>query len=177
MTYRSDIKPIETIYNGYRFRSRLEARWAVFLDALGIRWKYEFEGYELPNGEWYLPDFWLPTFNGGMFVEVKPEAFTPEEKEKCALLCELTHYSVWLADDVPQLKCYEVYYPNGDSLIEGDGIPNADQAERENRMFGMVGYLSAGEKVKPSDYSMVGNTFINAVKTAKQARFEHGENP
>lgn len=23
-----DIKPIETLYNGYRFRSRLEARWA-----------------------------------------------------------------------------------------------------------------------------------------------------
>jgi len=26
----ADIKPIETIYNGYKFRSRLEARWAVF---------------------------------------------------------------------------------------------------------------------------------------------------
>lgn len=24
------IKPIETVYNGYRFRSRLEARWARF---------------------------------------------------------------------------------------------------------------------------------------------------
>lgn len=32
-----DIKPIETHYNGYRFRSRLEARWAVFFDALGIK--------------------------------------------------------------------------------------------------------------------------------------------
>ena len=32
----SNIKPIETIYNGYRFRSRLEARWAVLFDALGV---------------------------------------------------------------------------------------------------------------------------------------------
>ena len=31
------IKAIETVYNGYRFRSRLEARWAVFFDALADR--------------------------------------------------------------------------------------------------------------------------------------------
>ena len=35
------IKPIETVYNGYRFRSRLEARWAVFFDALGITYKID----------------------------------------------------------------------------------------------------------------------------------------
>ena len=34
----SDIKPIETVYNGYRFRSRLEARWAVFFDEAGIEY-------------------------------------------------------------------------------------------------------------------------------------------
>lgn len=59
---------IETEYKGYKFRSRLEARWAVFLDALGIEWKYEAEGYEL--GEYrYLPDFWLPRL--GLWAEVK----------------------------------------------------------------------------------------------------------
>ena len=31
-----EIKAIETIYNGYKFRSRLEARWAVFFDEAGI---------------------------------------------------------------------------------------------------------------------------------------------
>jgi hypothetical protein len=30
----TEIKAIETSYKGYRFRSRLEARWAVFFDAL-----------------------------------------------------------------------------------------------------------------------------------------------
>lgn len=30
MNISNSIKPIETIYNGYHFRSRLEARWAVF---------------------------------------------------------------------------------------------------------------------------------------------------
>jgi len=64
------IKAIETVYKGYRFRSRLEARWAVFFDTLGISWKYESEGYELSNGARYLPDFKL---GDGTYVEVKGE--------------------------------------------------------------------------------------------------------
>lgn len=51
------MKAIETHYNGYRFRSRLEARWAVFFDTLGVRYEYEPEGFELDDGTWYLPDF------------------------------------------------------------------------------------------------------------------------
>ena len=65
-----NIKPIETIYNGYRFRSRLEARWAVFFDAMKIKYRYETEGYVGIYGEKYLPDFYLPDIN--VFVEVKP---------------------------------------------------------------------------------------------------------
>lgn len=63
---------IETAYKGHRFRSRLEARWAVFFDALNIRWRYESEGYEKTVGGSvfrYLPDFYLPTT--GTWVEVK----------------------------------------------------------------------------------------------------------
>jgi hypothetical protein len=41
------IKAKETHYNGYRFRSRLEARWAVFFDALDIKYEYEKEGFDL----------------------------------------------------------------------------------------------------------------------------------
>lgn len=62
------IKAIETVYKGFRFRSRLEARWAVFFDELGVRWEYEREGYDL-GGVRYLPDFWLP--GERMHVEVK----------------------------------------------------------------------------------------------------------
>lgn len=74
------IKAIETSYAGCRFRSRLEARWAVFFDTLGVRWLYEHEGFELPSGR-YLPDFWLPDFK--MFVEVKPDnhGFDPRHDE------------------------------------------------------------------------------------------------
>lgn len=71
----AEIKAIETFYNGYRFRSRLEARWAVFFDALHIKYEYEPEGYHLSNGTNYLPDFFLPDFN--VFAEVKPN-ITPD---------------------------------------------------------------------------------------------------
>ena len=66
---------IETLYKGYRFRSRLEARWAVFFDAAGVEWRYEPQGYRLgpiAPGVPYLPDFWLPAWN--LWVEVKGSA-------------------------------------------------------------------------------------------------------
>lgn len=65
------IKAIETRYKGYRFRSRLEARWAVFFDAMGWQWEYEPEGFELKNGEWYLPDFRINLHGAKHYIEVK----------------------------------------------------------------------------------------------------------
>lgn len=52
----STLKPIQTEAFGRLFRSRLEARCAVFLEAMGLRWEYELEGFNLPSGR-YLPDF------------------------------------------------------------------------------------------------------------------------
>jgi len=73
------VKAIETFYKGYHFRSRLEARWAVFFDTLGIPWKYEDEGFEAEVHDKtarYLPDFFLPYRwgGGGFYVEVKGDA-------------------------------------------------------------------------------------------------------
>lgn len=64
------IKAIETEWDGYRFRSRLEARWAVFLKSLGIVYEYEKEGFDLGDGIKYLPDFWLPKQE--VWLEIKP---------------------------------------------------------------------------------------------------------
>lgn len=69
----SEIKAIETTYNGYRFRSRLEARWAVFFDAAGIRYEYENEGLDLGSAGRYLPDFFLVGLS--CWFEVKDSGF------------------------------------------------------------------------------------------------------
>jgi len=62
---------LPTAYDGWYFRSRLEARWAVVFKAAKIRYQYEHELLLLPNGEGYLPDFWLPELL--FHVEVKPD--------------------------------------------------------------------------------------------------------
>jgi hypothetical protein len=74
------LKAIETQYKGYRFRSRLEARWAVFFDALGVAWEYEKEGFELGAAGRYLPDFWLPEQR--YWIEIKATYPPAEERKK-----------------------------------------------------------------------------------------------
>lgn len=78
------MKPIQTTYKGCCFRSRLEARWAVFFDRLGLIWEYEKEGYELPGGGRYLPDFWLPELD--CYFEIKGSSPTDAEKNKALRL-------------------------------------------------------------------------------------------
>lgn len=80
----NSIKPIETQYDGYRFRSRLEARWAVFFNTLGIKYQYEIEGYQMGNLR-YLPDFYIPSLN--RWFEVKGKHLTETELKKCEEFC------------------------------------------------------------------------------------------
>lgn len=100
------IKPIETVYSGYRFRSRLEARWAVFFNALNIPYEYEKEGFDLGGGVWYLPDFWLPTEN--CWIEIKPEHAPPQAREKVELFAtqlierHMAAYDVYLQRSGPR---------------------------------------------------------------------------
>lgn len=97
------MKAIETKYNGVTFRSRMEARWAVFMDALGMKWDYEPEAYEL-DGLSYLPDFWLPEQK--VFFEVKPAEPTNEEREKAARLADFTKHHVIIQSGNPHLPVF-----------------------------------------------------------------------
>ncbi len=99
------ILPIETRYRGYRFRSRLEARWAVFFDVMGIQYLYEHQGFDI-NGRWYLPDFYLPEFS--TYAEVKPKRFTREEYDLAAALGCL------LLDGVPEVRYYALAHRCGE---------------------------------------------------------------
>lgn len=63
------IKAIPTRYAGIEFRSKLEAEWAKFFDAIGIKWVYEPEGFKLSDGTKYMPDFYLP--DAHQWFEVK----------------------------------------------------------------------------------------------------------
>jgi len=78
------MQPIPTNYKGYRFRSRLEARWAVFFDTLGLKWEYEREGFDLGEGIFYLPDFYLNDYD--IYIEIKPEEFESSDDAAAELV-------------------------------------------------------------------------------------------
>jgi len=110
------IQALETRYAGHVFRSRLEARWAMFFDLIGIKWEYEPEGYRLSNGECYLPDFWLPRFNdkkNGTYVEVKSES--GDFYKACRFALELNVYLIE-AKGLPTVGPYDVWHPDHGEL-------------------------------------------------------------
>jgi hypothetical protein len=99
------IQAIETRYAGCRFRSRLEARWAVFFDHLDIRWEYEAEGFDTSAGK-YLPDFRIKLDAidraGPMrwsWFEVKRE--DPEDDPRHAAFTQLGVGDLWIARGIP----------------------------------------------------------------------------
>jgi hypothetical protein len=96
------VKP--TIYNHHKFRSRLEARWAVYFDAIGLEYEYEKEGFILEDGESYLPDFWFPQVN--MWAEVKPKEFTRAELKKVWYLVRGSQKECILLEGQPDNKSY-----------------------------------------------------------------------
>ena len=131
----SEIRAIDTRYKGQWYRSRHEARWAVFLDTLGEPFQYELEGFELPPlvkekldpaGHWdpsevmpdlplfYVPDFWLPRVK--QWVEIKP--YRKNES----------------VDDLTWEKAFRLEYHTADDVIIVCGTPafvDADDAHEE----------------------------------------------
>ena len=113
------IKAIQTSYGGCLFRSRTEARWAVMFDALGIKWEYEKEGFELPSGR-YLPDFWIPEWEA--WVEVKGGEPTQEETDLANELSAATRCRVMIVCGIPQQGAEQIHsaYLLGLRLAEDD---------------------------------------------------------
>jgi hypothetical protein len=179
------MKAIETRYKGYRFRSRLEARWAVFFDALGYSWEYEPEGFDLGFGVRYLPDFRLQGIdtNGDGYdywFEIKPEGWapTPEEKRKPETFAYSIEGTFLICTGSPSAGWYRApYYVEGFSYRLwsprrrpwwdcGDGSQWDEDVGRPHEPFGC--YHDGGG----------GNPRIDlgrAVDAARAARFEFGE--
>lgn len=83
MAYNPLVRSIHTVYEGWYFRSRVEARWCVLFETLGIRYEYEPQKWML-NGLVYLPDFLLTELN--TWLEIKGIEPSGEEREKARRL-------------------------------------------------------------------------------------------
>lgn len=154
------IKVIETIYKGYRFRSRLEARWAVFFDQVHQKWEYEKEGFDLGNGLWYLPDFYIPEFD--LWFEIKPDEDAIED-DKAELFSKTKRLCIGIGLPFENL---EFYGPESDEekfIGEIYAKPNSALS----KMMIANGEMLPINKLPPE--------LRNACLFARQARFEHGK--
>lgn len=183
------LKAIETRYKGYRFRSRLEARWAVFFDALKIRWEYEKEGFDLGEAGHYLPDFWLPDLK--CWIEIKGEHPTREEEGKAWALAEETGRPVFMFTcGIPMPWSLEdIHYPctccdSGRAHFPGGRWDNLYQF-CEATCCGQIGIEFDGRSARiscPCGPGYDGKTYTvgtpklkAAYIAARGARFEFGE--
>lgn len=122
------ITPIETIYKGYRFRSRLEARWAVFMDACGADWEYEPEGISAVS--YAEPGLDLDE-DGNVIREYPAQTFSTYYLPDF-VVHNVKHVHLGRGESEP---CYESDY--GDVYIEVKGKPvREDISKIGNIVFG-----------------------------------------
>lgn len=179
------IQAIETHYNGYRFRSRLEARWAVFFDAVNEPYSYEIEGIE-GNGLRYLPDFWLPRW--GNFIEVKGH-MDIQDGRKLVMLVNQTGTDHLVVKDIGDIM-FSIG-PNGPRAKRWaecplcHGLAIIDYCDCEGCTTDVFWYLDCAicstnkrikVKRKAGDPSQ-SKKLLSAYTAARSARFEHGETP
>lgn len=171
------IRPIETRYAGCRFRSRLEARWAVFLDTVGVSWEYEPEGFETSAGR-YLPDFRVPVGHPDNPSGVRPEWWeikppgAPDDLRHCAFARGVSHLSVLVGPpDTDRRGQYGIVHAWGYPYTTPDRCWCADQRGRTG--FRVTrGYLDLDSPDDWHDSALL----TRALTAARSARFEHGEN-
>lgn len=168
------MQPIETRYKGYRFRSRLEARWAVFFEAMGVKWEYEKEGFNL-DGVRYLPDFWINSWQA--WIEIKPEVFEQQSRghDLCIALSKaqpgrdvlLLSGSPW-PDEHSVIVCNSGFTKRVGELME---------INQWSHQFVGLAVSTPGETdwypIASYDQPMLDTAFY----AARSARFEHGETP
>ncbi len=172
----NEIQPIPTMYNGCLFRSRLEARWAVFFDVLGLKWEYEPEGFQLSNETWYLPDFWLPYFDEGVWCEVKPNWGGEEKWDKAIQFAKEAQVTVWLCEGIPEARNYSVVFggfsdDDGEIRIDHQCVPLYSEAKKENRFFTCSGESNADVEFCVREYHP---ELYRAIQAARSAHFEFG---
>lgn len=137
----SSIKAIETKYNGYKFRSRLEARWAVFFTRVGLRFDYEPEGFELSSGQRYLPDFWLPDLE--TWLEIKPTTDAAEDQRLYQFQIDLDnarqindpfiHFYIATGEPHPEKYCLLEFARESRRSPEGDYVLYRNSEARESQ--------------------------------------------
>lgn len=160
---------MKTLYKGRRFRSHIEARWAVYFDALGLLWEYEKTEFDFGLGYVYRPDFWLQDVR--MWAAVTDDRMPAAEEDLCRALVRRTGFPCLKLEGVPEVRHYYAF-----ELFEGridlmdylltnfHGYPKS-----EHRFYGSTGMNDAELQVN-LDYF---DDLVPAVQSSRTARFEY----
>ena len=195
------IKAIPTRYHGIKFRSRLEAKWAVFFDACGVDWSYEPEGYSLLDGECYLPDFLLKavpihkSFGNSneiiyektmdLYIEVKGKMHICDAKKLHACV-EKNTFPFLIVGDIPKHDTSESI----DKVIFeraykdfSFGMAEFNSCYIDGDEFGLVPGISQDGKFGLFGHDGSYTQYLDLDKTekaydiARNVRFDHGYTP
>jgi hypothetical protein len=137
---------------------------------MDIDWIYEPETYDLGDGLLYCPDFLLPMFNGGTYIEVKYLSYNPTEYDKKRW--EKLDKLIVFCFGVPDMKFYDSYNPEDKEEMQV-GFKCAD-AYYENRFFWSPGdtdergYVINGVEID----CYFNNHYQSAVQLARKIRFD-----
>lgn len=180
------IKPIQTRYAGCHFRSRTEAKWAVFYDAMGWKWQYEPEGYG--DGKTaYLPDFFVTTPDGSEFIaDVKPDNYHISDDGKEEFYRTLsTHLKlrIVLLTGIPEYMAYDSIFPNSKpntlqavffldyapflKVVDDYWLPQLEFDENNGHM-----YFPHDDRAAEKSF---GKKYVESIHAARSARFEFGQ--
>jgi hypothetical protein len=132
-----DIHLVEIIYKGNKFRSKLDAKWAVFFDECGFKWEYNAKGFGF-GWEEYEPCFRLSNVDGRcgykddgiLYVAVINSKEKPPKSDKVPRV----GYPIYIVGGIPYADdiyaffnvIAEVHYNSdlfGFDTTDGDGYP------------------------------------------------------
>lgn len=201
------IQSINTNFLGYKFRSRLEARYAAFFTSLDLEWEYEKEGFtwDSRDGEKYsyLPDFYFP--NGRVYVEIKGvkdvvDGLAENELKRLSSFVDQVRRPLVIMPDIHKGTYFAVLRPN-ESTAQSCSVDESlfpPIVWSDYRGVGMQIAYHTPERIHAlmctgpdcslsmncvfigcvrDQSSFVSVHVIEALKYAREIRFEHGETP
>ena len=177
------MKVIQTYYKAYKFRSRTEARWAVFFDSIGVDWEYEPEGFVLSDGSSYFPDFRVTYFDQDdrnfpltYWFEVKGDLQSITNKELMKVF--LFEHELILLVGTPSEKGYISNRTWG-----GESFSEFKKRVFSNNEDDLVVFPWSYKKRPWVDFTDMATSYPEMfelsehVAKARSARFEHGKKP
>lgn len=192
------MKVIETVFDGYKFRSRLEARWAVFFSVLREPYEYEPEGFELGDAGLYLPDFYIP--RSDLWLEIKPATYGKDGGVEWPTDQEVRKAAAFSVEHRIYIVCGSCDTPNWCEDRKYDAFPVGEHGVCDEGYYAvrcplckLFGFEFQGRAARlpcecENDYKKYGKEgrswglggdglLCTAMTRAKQARFEHGQRP